>query len=314
MPTPGLELLLDALACEGTVFILGAGASAPHIPTLGQLPDRLAPLAKELSSFSAGPIPDSPLRQLIGPLIATARFATTLEDYLPGAMTSGTIAVLLEDIIAQAHWQRLPQYDAFSLFPVSGAVISFNWDGLAKARCPQRLVIHPHGGLARRRIIPGALDEALDYSQWDDLDDSRHWILPGLVMPGEEEGQALAEVRERVLATWIAAPAVVVIGYSFGLGYDLDYDRVWLDTFAEAMSRNRAAPIYIIAPDAARIRGEIVERIKREVNVHDWPYRWDLLARALLGVAHSQRVGMAGQLRRHTDQILSAYNDLARPR
>jgi hypothetical protein len=34
-----------------------------------------------------------------------------------------------------------------------------------------------------------------------------------------------------------------VIGYRFGLGSSLDYDRVWLDTFVEAMARNSSAAV-----------------------------------------------------------------------
>ncbi len=200
--TETLDLLFDDLATDGAAFILGAGASAPHIPTLGEIPNALAPLAEKLTSFPPGPIEDSPLRRLIEPLIEKAKFANTVEDWLPGAMTSATVAVLMEHQIVRAQWERLPQYEVFRLFPLGSSVVSFNWDGLARVRCPQRCVLHPHGRLPTRTLHSVDLDDLLDYAQLDDSSESRSWLLPGLVMPGEEESEALSAMRGRVLALW----------------------------------------------------------------------------------------------------------------
>ena len=272
-----VELLLNAIA-DDTVFVLGAGASAPHVPTLGQIPERFASFGPQLGAYPSEAIPDSPLRQLIGPLIEGA---STFEEYLQGQMTSETIGVLLEHFIAQAHWQRLPQYDVFGLFSLNSTVISYNWDGLAKARCPQT-TIHPHGCLGPRLVLPEQLSESLAWSQDDDSMDFRDWLLPGLVMPGEEEAEPLSATRERILELWMSARSVVVIGYSFGLGYELAYDRVWFEAFCEAMTRNPSAEIHVLSPDAENIQGEIAERIDRSVNLHALPIRWHEFVRALL--------------------------------
>ncbi len=283
----------------------------PDVPTLAQLPNVIAPFASQLGSFPAAPIPDTPLRQLIEPLIQAGRSATTVADWSKGAMTSATIAVLLEHIISIAHWRRLAQYDVFHLLPVGSSVVSFNWDGLARARCPQGAVIHPHGSLRPRLMLPCNLDDRLDYSQLDDSLDSRDWLLPGLVMPGEENAPKLRRVRERVFGLWHSAPTAVAIGYSFGLGYTIDYDRVWLDIFTEAMTRNRNASIHILSPDAFRIRAELTERIKRTVNVHAWSMRWDIFSRALLKVAHGRKLGTIAALRPHGEAITTAYRIMA---
>jgi hypothetical protein len=212
-------------------------------------------------------------------------------------MTDSTIAVLLEHLIALAHWQPLPQYSVFRLFPTSAAVVSFNWDGLALARCPQAEIVHAHGRLRPRHIVPGALDDALDMSQLIDGSESRHWLIPGLVLPGEEEAPRLAVVRERVFELWRSAPSVTVIGYSFGLNSGLRYDQVWLDTFVEAMSLNKVAPVHILSPDSENLRGQIVERLKRTINVHAWPYRWNAVAAALEGTTRRARVPTIEALR-----------------
>lgn len=307
-----LTLLLHALAAQDTVFILGAGASAPEIPTVADLPRCLAPFAGRLSSFPVGPLPDSPLRRLIGPLIEDAKSATTMEDVWPGLMTAGTVAVLIEDIIANTHRKRLAQYEVFRLFSAGGCVISFNWDGLANARCPQQIRLHPHGALRPRMISSDDLSVFLDYSQEEDYGESREWFLPGLVMPGEEERPEHAEMREQVFQFWLHAGTVVIIGYSFGLASALSYDRVWLDAFVTAMRDNRNASIHIVAPDASRLRELLCENVGRGTNVHAWPFKWNLLSAAMLEQARIDNASSMLALFDRGSQILQRYADRER--
>ena len=285
MTALSLALLIDALGTPGASYVLGAGASAPHVPTMAQLPEKLAAYASRLTSFPASKLPDSPLRRLIGPMIERAANATTIEAWKPAGMTPATIAVALEDTIAAAHWQPLPQYAVFRFIPLSATVISFNWDGLAGARCQQRVVLHPHGILLPRLSSPTALDDLLDFSQLYDGTDARDWLLPELVMPGEEESTSLASMREKVFDTWRRATAAIVIGYSFGIGSDLDYDRVWLDIFTEAFRINSQAAIHLLSPAAVWLRGELTERLQRSVNVHAWPLNWHTFTAGLLRCA-----------------------------
>jgi hypothetical protein len=306
-----LELLLDSMAIDGAAYVLGAGASMPDVPTLAQLPNAMAPFASHLGSFPASPIAKSALRSLVEPLIQASKSATTLAEWYPGAMTSATIAVLLEHIINIAHWRRLPQYDVFSLLPFDSSIVSFNWDGLAWTRCPQRLILHPHGALRPQFILPSSLGERLNDAQLDDSLYSREWLLPGLVMPGEENAPKHHHMRERVFELWRSAPSVIVIGYSFGLGYTIDYDGVWLDIFSEAMIRNTKAAVHILSPDASRVRAELAERIKRTVNVHAHPLRWDILSRSVISACHAQRLNSIAALRPHAESIAEAYYRIA---
>ena len=224
-------------------------------------------------------------------------------------MTSATVAALLNDMIGRAHWRRPSQYEVFRLIPSDCSVISFNWDGLARARCPQVLVLHPHGSLQPPLASGIDLSTVLDGTQLDDSLGSREWLLPGLVMPGEENERRLARVRERVLECWLSARAVVVIGYRFGLGSILDYDRVWLDTFVEAMTRNSHAAVHILDPDAVRLCGDISERIKRQLNVFPWPLRWEALASAILRRARERGSAAMHDLRGHAEVIFGMYRD-----
>ena len=72
MTPASIRLLLNALT-DDAVYVMGAGASVPHVPTLGQMPDILAGFAPQLGAYPAEAIPDSPLRRLIQPLIDRAR-------------------------------------------------------------------------------------------------------------------------------------------------------------------------------------------------------------------------------------------------
>jgi hypothetical protein len=228
-------------------------------------------------------------------------------------MTSATVAVLLEEHIVRAHWQRLPQYEIFRLFPTSSSVVSFNWDDLARARCPQALVLHPHGALHPRPLLSESLEDRLYYSQLDDSLDTRRWLLPSLVMPGEEEAPTLRAMRERVLELWLAAPAVIVIGYSFGMNQTISYDRIWLDIFTEAMTRNAVAPVHIVSPSAVEIRGELAGRLRREINVFAWPLNWHLFALSVIRVAHCYGLSTIAALRPHAEAVAAKYRRLADP-
>jgi len=226
-------------------------------------------------------------------------------------MTSATIAVVLEHLIAEAHWRSLPQYDVFGFLSRRSSIVSFNWDGLARARCPQRPVFHPHGYLGPRYLAALTLDDLLEYAQTDESSESRSWIIPGLVMPGEEDGSKHAEMRERVFRLWREASEAVVIGDRFGLGTALDYDRVWLDTFVEAFGVNANAPIHVLDPDAERIRGELAERIKRVINLHSWPVNWYALSRVLLAAARLHDIARIQELRVHPGTLERVYATVA---
>lgn len=289
------ELLLGALGSDHGCYILGSGASMPHVPTLARLGASLGAYSSFVRSFGAAPLPDSPLRRLLGELLADSATATTFAEFMPAVMTPATIAIALEDLVARAQATYLPQYAVFALLPRDNAVVSFNWDRLA-TRCPQRVVIHPHGTISARPRdlvqIADAIDEAQLYSEAD----AREWLIPDLVFPGEEEAAESADVRERVFRIWRTASHFVVVGYSFGLLSGLTYDRVWLDSFVEAARVNASASIHIVDPRATELAEAIADRVERKANVFAWPVSWYHLSRLLLRRASSTGADGIGRL------------------
>jgi len=156
------------------------------------------------------------------------------------------------------------------------------------------------------------LDVLLDDFQYLDSEEPRDWIIPDLVMPGEEEEPKLASMRDKVLKLWLGARQVTVIGYSFGIQSSLNYDRVWLDTFVEALRTNHRAAVHVVAPDAVALRAQLAEQLKRTVNVHAWPVNWYALALAMLKIAERRRCSTAAELRRHAAEVQTLYEELAR--
>ncbi|HEV2716282.1 MAG TPA: hypothetical protein VGU64_13530, partial [Terriglobales bacterium] len=133
-----------------------------------------------------------------------------------------------------------------------------------------------------------------------------------LVMPGEEEGKGLAEMREKVFKIWLAAPQVTVIGYSFGVHSSLSYDRIWLDAFVEAFRANSTASIHVLSPDATELRDELASRVGRIVNIYEWPLNWFALAVTLLKTAERQGCSSMTELRPHARQVEVLYDRLTR--
>jgi hypothetical protein len=278
------DLLIHALSTPRAAFVLGAGASSPAVPTFNQLAGKIASYTPLLNSFPAAPIPRSGLRDLMQPVLDQARMTTELEEWKAGSMTTASIAVILENIISRAHGVRLPQYAVFGLFSRDASIVSFNWDGLAAARCAQRVIIHPHGIVVPRPYSTSDVENWLFDAQMIDDPTIRDVYLPGLVLPGEEESAAMTMMREKVLHLWLTSPIAIVVGYSFGLASGIQYDRVWLDTFVEAFSRNPDAPIHIISPDAVAIVEQLRDRMHRRINMFSWPLCWDVLAEMLLEI------------------------------
>ena len=286
MNTQDMALLLHALSAPGVSFILGAGASAPNLPTFAQLPSAISANVDRLRRFPASPIQQSGLRALVQPIIQQAQRTSELAEWKAGAMTTATIAAILHRQLSRAHARPLPQYRVFALFPVTASVVSFNWDGLAIAQCPQYTVLHPHGIVHPVQLGDAQFTNLLWQTQSTDEPLARHWYLPGLVLPGEEQCQALRDIREEVLKLWMTANSLVVVGYSFGISSRGSYDSVWLDTFSEACIQNPATAVHIISPDAEELRQAICDRIGRTVNVFAWSSRWDVLSRVLLRAAN----------------------------
>lgn len=223
--------------------------------------------------------------------------------------TGDTIAVVLQQLIAAAHHRELPQYQVFELFPPGACVVSFNWDGLARVHCPQRSVIHPHGTVIPASLSDSALAELIHSTQFADDSDGKLLLGRALVMIGEEDSRATQSVRDQVAAEWLACEAVLIVGYSFGIGSTLDYDRVWRELFVDAMRRN-PVPIHVLTPDASVLCGALSEEVERSLNIFPWSLSWHAFAQALVSVASEDRVSSIAELVQHERQLQERYCEL----
>ena len=305
-----LTNLLIALGTSDACFVLGAGASWPHVPTTGQMPDRFRQFAPRITSFPASKQPDFPIRHLMDPIaVDVLNTMEGLGNWKMHHWTADTIAVVLEQTIACAHKVNPPQYRVFQLFARRAPVVSFNWDGLARRFCPQHTVVHPHGCVIPRTLTQAELQERLFWTQLSESSDGKWWLGHSLVMIGEEAGDQIMSVRNKVSNLWRRSSSVVLIGYSFGIDTLLDYDRIWRDLFADALRLN-PVPIHIISPDAEHMREALSELISRSTDVVAWPLSWYALSRALLTHAQdhgytriTQFIGDAAALQRRYERM-----------
>lgn len=259
--------------------MLGAGASWPQVPTLGSMPGAISRYLPYVTGYSPSPRPQDPIRQLLRP-IPSDLLHTSWERAALQHLTGDAIAIALHQTITDAHLRRLPQYEVFRYVPLTTRIVSFNWDGLARALCPQSWVRHPHGFTRPIKLTEAELRQEIDAAQFFDDSDGKSILGPSFVMMGEEDSHMTASARAEVGAAWANATSITIIGYSFGLNSDSGYDDVWRDLFADVLGRT--IPVHIVDPNGRELRAHISAMLKRDLDVFDWPYSWFELSRVLL--------------------------------
>lgn len=301
-----LTPLLLALGDPKGVASVGAGASWPHVPTVATLPNEISQYLPLVSSYSADPLPGLPIRNLLYPIpshLLKLGWGLAAFERLTGDM----IALAVHQAISRAHLHRLPQYDVFRLMPLSYRVVSFNWDGLARSRCPQRSVVHPHGCVKPFVVPQSFVRNFVENAQFCDDSDGKSILGNSVVLLGEEGHLVCGELRRKVHTWWRCAGTIVIVGYSFGLGSTLNYDAIWLEEFVDAIGTG-GTPIHIVDPRATTIRNELSERLGRAINVFSWPLSWLSLSRAILKVSNSSGAATMSEMFKYEREIRRSYD------
>lgn len=298
------ELLL-AFGQPGAIIILGAGASAPHVPTTDGLVSSLACFSRRPHHVVTGR-KDSSLARLFSTLAddAFARGHINIEELIFFHHQAAASLALLWGQIFEKAWTRPPeQYRALRLFSRGAKIITFNFEGFERG-CPQE-VIPVHNRYFRRPLLSDReLAEIHATLQLFDESDGKAWIGP-VILPGEESSESTKPVRDRVFKLLLHATVVVIIGYRFGLGA-VGYDRVWLELFVEAMRAN-ACSIHVIDPDAQGLCARLAEEINLKVNLFPWPLRWNAFANVLLQLRRELGVPQVLQLLPEYRRLLRRY-------
>lgn len=205
--------LVEAMTRRGTVFILGAGASWPAVPTWREmLPAIRAWLTTHVRGF-AGTLTRGPLSHAISPTPADVE----QPDHFCMAKES-TFRLAVDELIVPAQFsRRMFQYEVFNFVPAPKVLLNFNVDGLASTICRQHSIVEMHGRQGPGLGVVMSRKERVWASQVDDLPVHSLSYYPPIREVHRLGATDNYGAYERALG---GAERVVIVGYSFGGGDD----------------------------------------------------------------------------------------------
>ncbi len=290
----------------GTFYVLGAGASAGLVPftvdTLAFVRQRYV----DIGMYSAMDPPLSPLldRVVFEPMFSGWRRGEGHpDDFLVQRIPLSTL-----ELLSQLAWSpRLhraapPQYSLLQRVAGPAVFFTFNLDGLARFYLRHRhLVLEPHGTVCRLLTENPEFKELLECS----LDVSSPSIAP-MLLPGPEPTQITSSRPYVKARTYLrTAPAVVIIGYSFGTFRGKMDDSESFEYLLDALAK-RQCPVFVVDPNADSLASYIEERLRcrRVVPVE---LRWDDFSSTLLAMTarHNSLSDLSSD--RYLDAVIAAY-------
>lgn len=288
MIIPNLRILLLAMSQPGAFYILGAGASAGLVPFTRQLRESVRE-----AFWSIGMYPASCCQRttLFDRVIGEPQ-VTSLWDRQELILQHIAPAVL--DLLVQREFSYPldsvipPQYRLLQQVAAPGAFFNFNLDGMGRAFLATRhRVFEPHGVIDREWTEASNFPELLEIALDMQLPHLRPKVLPGpepLTITGTDPYH-----RAR---RWLRqAPAVIILGYSFGkvvgspslkrCGTGLD-DAESFEYVAEHLLAT-PCPVLVVSPDPSELTGLLEERL-HSLRVVPVPLYWDRFAKAAMSV------------------------------
>lgn len=287
-----------------TFYILGAGASYGLVPVTQQMRRSVEADYHSVGVYPTVPAARSELfERVIGPI---AEYESDISRIL---LTHIPKAAL--DLAAQkAIWRPSnglvpPQYAVFDVVGSPATLCNFNLDGLASNYCGQRhIVLEMHGRIDTR------IFELLDYKELLEAavvyDTQIPHLTPKLMPQVEPESIVRQPEYERASALLCKAPAVVILGYSFGQRSDGLDDRYSFEYFTAILKRT-PRPVFVVSP-TPRDLAEMLRDTLTANCVFDVPLRWELFSGALLSNVDPVK-GMSAQwLRSKLDDVFRSYD------
>lgn len=300
-----LRRLLLAMLQPGTVYVLGAGTSAPIVPLTHETLDRVRQRYSDLGIYAVDSEP-SPLRDraVIAPMTeAWNKGKWHDDDLLVEHIPSSTLELLTQKAWSERrHTTAAPQYSLLQRVAAPALLFSFNIDGLAKSYLSHRhLVLEPHGAVDRRLTESPEFDELLALS----LDGGPSFTGSAL-LPGPEPPQITGTRPYLVARSYLrSAPAVVVIGYSFGSFKGRMDDSESFEYLLDALGK-RPRPIFVVNPRADSYASDLEARLRCR-SVVPIPLKWDHFSAAVTTLIRPP-TGVAALLGDHAlDIVIDAY-------
>jgi len=307
MKRTDLQRFLLTLLRPGTFYILGAGASAGIVPftaaTLTFVRQRYA----GIGIYPATDSTPSPLwdRVVLEPMLRRWKRG----EGCPDDLLLKTIPQSTLELLAQLAWSpplgstAPPQYSLLQRIASPAVFFTFNLDGLARSYLhAQHLVLEPHGTGDR------CLTESPEFEEFLELSlDIRFPFVTPKHLPGPEPAQITNSVPYVRARTYLRnAPAVVIIGYSFGRFRGKMDDSESFEYLLDGLARQHS-PVFVLDPDAESIASAIEERLRCH-RVTPLAVKWDVLSTALLTMTGRHDSISTLCARHHLDAVISAYN------
>jgi hypothetical protein len=266
---------------QRSLYILGAGASLPDIPS--QIGNAIRRRIWGNGIFEASAQPTFPLRERIFPFDE----GLEVDAFYSGSISKNELIAhvrqsVIETLVAQAitipDARRAPQYEVFNRFYPS-ILFNFNNDNLANSVDDRHLVLRPHGAVNAELVHSSVVKRAVEWSTVPENFHSKsmyHRMIP-------EPWDITSRTAYRMLISrFNSVRSVVIIGYSFGeqVTTGLIDDAEFFEMLVDLL-RWRPKPILLVNPDPERLFFRIEESIHCK-SVSAMHCKWNVLAEFIL--------------------------------
>lgn len=279
--------LLSVMAQPRAFYVLGAGASFGLLPTTPQMRAGIKAQYLATGIYTALRSASNPLFDRIVESGSPKTFDA--DEYVYQNISAGVLTLLVQQQLWSSAFEIVPpHYAVFDVVGSPATIFSFNLDGLAVRFCGSRhIVVEPHG-----RIDHWWFEDDDRYQSVLNQVTSNDFIPPLLTrkhLPSCEPPAIVETMQYRGARRLIsAAPAIVVVGYSFGTFNGVRDDSESWEFFVDMLKR---CPVHILIldPDAERL-AELLRQAVRSNRVAGMTVRWEQLATVLLKMACPQGI------------------------
>lgn len=269
-----LTALSRCFSSAGSFYVLGAGASVPHVSTTDQLSERILQAFLEGGIFQTEPIERDIVssRVIRDPKYWNDPLRWELIQRLPPSYVIGK----LPELLSTRAGVPVANYEVFNLAAKPSTIFNMNVDGLASRICNGHRVLETHGRSPSSELLERTgwktyTEAILEFPGLPPL------LVPGLVLPGPEPADVLGRAEYRTAERLLrAARYVSLVGYSFG-GMDDIHTYAFL---ASKISRSHEA-IIVISLDPYEVMYRLSDALK-STRVYGIFAHWEYLARAVL--------------------------------
>ena len=295
MPTE-LELhrLLQAMTSIRPLFVLGAGASAPLVPTIAMLRARVMERLRKALPIARPVLARNSLHETVLPPGVTdpAIDPTFIQLLATNGLTRYSLETLVHTELTPPQLDEAPpNYAIFNLVPPGAGILNYNTDGLATRFCGKRHhVLAVHGTVDPSFTEALALHEITQLREFLELtqafgSNEEFNVRPrtAFLYPEPEPDGFLGDPQHSPLGGILTSPdAVVIVGYTFGKTEHGFSDAASYAHFVE-VTRGLQRPLVVVDPSGHDLAGSFGDATEN-ANVTLVPAYWNHLSASILDV------------------------------